>query len=80
MTTEGEEAHRVARKMQERRGRLTMSATLEVVSNRVGKSGLLMNELTEAMFLVDFERWRHMRILSGSPGPWGWKEMTKGED
>jgi hypothetical protein len=59
---------------------LTMSATRETVSNGVGKSCLGMNELTDGMNLVDLERWRHMRNLSGSPGPCGWTATIRGED
>jgi len=47
-----------------------MLATQEAVSNRVRKSCLDMKELTEGVVLVDLERCRHTRSLSGSPGPW----------
>jgi hypothetical protein len=64
----------------ERSYELTMSATRHAVSKRVGKSHFEIKELTEGADLKDFERCRHMRILSGSPGAWPWTDMMSGDD
>jgi len=59
---------------------LTMSATRQAVSKRVGKSIFEMNELTDGDCLVALDRWRHMRILSGTPGAWPWTATMSGDD
>src|SRR5271168_1230829 len=56
-----------------------MSATLEAVSNRVGKSSFCMWEFMEGVFLSPFDRCRHTQSLSGVPGCWIWTETRRGE-
>ena len=51
------------------KGILTISATRMAVSKRVGKSSFSMKELTEGVCLNALDRCRHIRVLSGSPGP-----------
>src|ERR1700679_2859153 len=57
----------------------TMSATLEAVSNRVGKSSLCMCEFVEGVVLSPLDRCRQTRSLSGMPGCWVWTDTRRGE-
>jgi hypothetical protein len=60
--------------------KLTISATFDAKSKRVGKSSFRICELTEGWSLEPLDRCLQILILSGVPGCWGWTSTISGEE